>query len=63
MFSGYDFSHDKHPAVGYLLSALVGIAVIALVVFAVSYLAVRLSRSRRRNAAQPAEPPLAKIST
>jgi cobalt/nickel transport system permease protein len=63
MFSGYDFSHDKHPAVGYLLSALVGIAVIALVVFGMTYLAVRISRSRRRNAAQPAEPPLAGISS
>jgi cobalt/nickel transport system permease protein len=60
MFSGYDFSHDKHPAIGYLLSALVGIAVIAVVVFGVSYLAVRLSRSRRQPQ-QPADSELAPI--
>jgi cobalt/nickel transport system permease protein len=61
MFSGYDFSNDAHPALGYLLSAVVGIAVIALVVFGVTYLAVRISRSRRRNASQPAESELAPI--
>ena len=47
MFSGYDFSNDSHPALGYLLSAVVGIAAIATVVFAVAYLAVRISRARR----------------
>ncbi len=39
IFNGYDFSHDRHPTLGYLLSAGVGIAVIAgviLVVFALA---------------------------
>lgn len=70
MFSGYDFSNDAHPALGYLLSALVGIAVIAIGVFGVSWLAVRLSRSRQRGRSQPAgqepqpaEPPLAGVSS
>jgi cobalt/nickel transport system permease protein len=45
LFSGYDFSHDKHPAVGYLVSAGFGIAVIGLAVVVV--LAVlRLTRRR-----------------
>ncbi len=35
LFKGYDFSHDKHPTVGYLVSAFVGIAVVAIVVVAV----------------------------
>jgi cobalt/nickel transport system permease protein len=57
MFSGYDFSSDAHPALGYLLSAVVGIAVIAIVVFGAAYLAVRTSRLRRR----PAEVPYAEV--
>lgn len=55
MFSGYDFGHDRHPVIGYLLSALVGIAAIAVVVFGVSYLAVRIARSRRPDRQQPAD--------
>ncbi len=56
LFSGYDFSNDAHPALGYLLSALVGIAVIAIVVFGVSWLAVRLRRSQPADAdSQPAD--------
>jgi cobalt/nickel transport system permease protein len=35
MFNGYGFSHDQHPAIGYLVSAFVGIAVITMVFFAV----------------------------
>jgi cobalt/nickel transport system permease protein len=35
LFNGYDFSHDKHPAVGYIVSAFVGMAVIAAVVIGV----------------------------
>ena len=26
LFDGYGFSHDKHPVIGYLVSAVVGIA-------------------------------------
>jgi cobalt/nickel transport system permease protein len=33
LFNGYGFSHDKHPVVGYLVSAVVGMAVIGLAVF------------------------------
>jgi len=61
MFSGYDFGSDAHPAFGYLLSALVGIAVIAVVVFGATYLAGRLSRSRRRGTPEPAESRLARV--
>jgi cobalt/nickel transport system permease protein len=40
MFDGYDFSHDAHPTVGYLVSALVGSVLIAVGVLAV----VKLTR-------------------
>lgn len=33
LFRGYDFSHDSHPVVGYLISAAVGMLVIGLAVF------------------------------
>jgi cobalt/nickel transport system permease protein len=33
LFNGYGFSHDRHPTVAYLVSALVGIAVIAAMLF------------------------------
>lgn len=46
LFSGYDFSHDQHPAIGYLLSAFVGIAVIAAAILAVLG-ALRLVRQNR----------------
>jgi cobalt/nickel transport system permease protein len=48
LFNGYDFSHDKHPAVGYLLSAGFGIVAVGAVVLTV-YAVVRLvQRSRGR---------------
>jgi cobalt/nickel transport system permease protein len=46
LFNGYDFSHDKHPAVGYLISAAVGVVVIGIVVLAILAL-VRMAHSRR----------------
>ena len=46
VFSGYDFSHDRHPTIGYLVSAFVGIAVIGAVVFAGCAI-VRLTRRGR----------------
>ena len=46
LFNGYDFGHDKHPTVGYLLSAAVGMAAIATVVLAFVALG-RFIRSRR----------------
>jgi cobalt ECF transporter T component CbiQ len=33
LFDGYDFTQDRHPTLGYLVSATVGLLVIALVVF------------------------------
>ena len=59
LFSGYDFSRDAHPVLGYLLSALVGVAAIAIVVFAVALIAARISRSRRPE--QPADPRFAEV--
>ena len=47
LFDGYDFSRDAHPVVGYVVSALVGMAVIAAVAFALVAVAAR-SRSRSR---------------
>jgi cobalt/nickel transport system permease protein len=47
LFNGYDFSHDKHPSVGYLVSAAFGMLVIAAVIFALSTL-FRLIQNRRR---------------
>ena len=46
LFSGYDFSHDRHPTIGYLVSAVVGIAVIAAVLF-VAFGVMRLVRPSR----------------
>jgi len=46
LFSGYDFSHDKHPAVGYLVSAFFGAAVVSLLLLAV-YGGIHLGRRRR----------------
>jgi cobalt/nickel transport system permease protein len=46
LFSGYDFAHDKHPTIGYLVSAGVGMAVIAAAV-ATLFTVVGLVRRRR----------------
>jgi cobalt/nickel transport system permease protein len=43
LLSGYDYAHDTHPSLGYVLSALVGVVAIALVVGASSAL-VRVVR-------------------
>jgi cobalt/nickel transport system permease protein len=43
LFNGYDFSHDRHPTVGYLVSAFVGIAVISIMIFA-AFTVMRLVR-------------------
>ena len=47
ILGGYDFSNDAHPTLGYLLSAVVGIAVIGVAVFLVAFLARRISLARR----------------
>jgi cobalt/nickel transport system permease protein len=51
IFDGYGFGNDRHPAVGYLVSAFVGIAAIALVAVVVVGIGrqVRRVRERRRD--------------
>ncbi|MGZ6966239.1 MAG: cobalt transporter CbiM [Acidimicrobiia bacterium] len=46
LFNGYDFKHDQHPTVGYVVSAFVGMAAIALVIFGALAI-VRLIRTWR----------------
>jgi cobalt/nickel transport system permease protein len=46
IFNGYDFSNDKHPTLGYLLSAVVGIVVIGVAVFVIAWVARQISISR-----------------
>jgi cobalt ECF transporter T component CbiQ/cobalamin biosynthesis protein CbiM len=46
LFSGYDFSHDKHPAVGYIISAFVGAVLIALVLLGLFAISRLLQRRR-----------------
>ena len=46
LFNGYDFAHDRHPAVGYLVSAGVGLIVLAAAGVAV-YAASRVIRRAR----------------
>jgi cobalt/nickel transport system permease protein len=36
IFDGYDFTGDAHPTVGYLISAVIGILVVGLAVFAIA---------------------------
>jgi cobalt/nickel transport system permease protein len=53
LFDGYGFGNDAHPVLGYVVSALVGIAVVVIGVVAAFAMtrAVRRSRAgRRRNA-------------
>jgi cobalt/nickel transport system permease protein len=42
IFSGYDFKHDQHPALGYIVSAFVGMAVIAIAILGAFALLRRL---------------------
>jgi cobalt/nickel transport system permease protein len=53
LFKGYDFRHDAHPAIGYLVSAAVGLAVIAAVVFAVLGVVRALDGRGHRDPASP----------
>jgi len=46
VLNGYGFKNGQHPNVGYILSALVGIAVISVVVLAVYVVVRRLGRNR-----------------
>jgi cobalt/nickel transport system permease protein len=46
LFNGYDFTSDAHPTVGYIVSAVVGIAVVGAAIFLVT-MAVRWTAARR----------------
>jgi cobalt/nickel transport system permease protein len=48
LFNGYDFRHDAHPAVGYVISAVVGAAAISVAVLAVLAAARVVQRRGRR---------------
>lgn len=49
LFNGYDFGHDKHPAFGYVVSAVVGAAVISAVLLALFSAAGAIGAYRRRS--------------
>ncbi|MGH3688337.1 MAG: cobalt transporter CbiM [Pseudonocardiaceae bacterium] len=55
LFNGYDFAGDSHPTVGYLISAVVGILVVGLVVFAIAKL-VALAANRSDSIAESTKP-------
>jgi len=46
LFNGYDFSHDPHPAIGYLVSCGFGLLVLGLIVVVASTLVRCVRRSR-----------------
>ena len=52
LFNGYDFSHGRHPTVGYVVSAFVGMAAIAFVVVVVARLLRRDSKAARHDSRQ-----------
>jgi cobalt/nickel transport system permease protein len=56
LFNGYDFSHDSHPAAGYLVSAAVGMLAIGLAVFVLFRIV-----SRRMAAGSAAPVPVAPL--
>ena len=51
LFGGYDFTHDAHPTVGYLVSAIFGVMVIAVVLLAGYAFARRVGARRRARTA------------
>jgi cobalt/nickel transport system permease protein len=56
IFDGYGFARDAHPTVGYIISAVVGIAVIGAVIFLFGA-AVRWIGDRRASHREPVEQP------
>ena len=54
IFNGYDFGSRAHPTIGYLISAVVGIAVIGAAIFLIAA-AVRWFSARRGGRVQPVE--------
>lgn len=65
IFSGYDFSNDAHPVLGYLISAAVGVAVIAAAMLLLSFAVARINQSRRGypEPERPARQPLVRASS
>ncbi|MEO5898729.1 MAG: cobalt transporter CbiM [Ilumatobacteraceae bacterium] len=55
LFEGYGFSSDEHPTIGYLVSAVFGIAVIAAAIL-LTYLAIRTVRNLRRRSVTATTP-------
>jgi cobalt/nickel transport system permease protein len=47
LFTGYGFQNDAHPVVGYIVSALVGMAAVAVVGFVVAALVARVRSAAR----------------
>jgi len=56
IFDGYDFSNDPHPTVGYIVSALVGIAVIGTAIFLVALAVRAISRTRHSDSGDSPTP-------
>ncbi|WP_433235913.1 cobalt transporter CbiM [Actinomadura nitritigenes] len=56
IFNGYDFSSDSHPTVGYIISAVVGIAVIGAAIFLIGA-GVRWVANRRSPRQEPTKQP------
>lgn len=54
---GYDFTNDKQPVIAYLVSAAIGVLVIAVLLFLIAHLAHWVSRSRRPEAGSDVESP------
>lgn len=54
LFDGYNFTDDKHPVIGYLISAGVGIVSIGIMVFAL-FAILRAARSRDRSTSELVE--------
>ena len=52
IFNGYDFTGDSHPTLGYIISAVVGLLVVGVVVFAIAKL-VALLAHRGDSTAKP----------
>jgi cobalt/nickel transport system permease protein len=46
LFNGYDFSHDRHPSVGYIISAFFGAAMISLVLLGI-FAIIRMIQKKR----------------
>ena len=55
IFNGYDYTRDAHPAVGYVISAIVGILVVGAAVYVLAKV-VALTAGRRRSTTDPVAP-------